>query len=161
MTNYGWATPLCWEESSKKKTRVTFDTVRRLALALANVEESTSYGTPALKVNGKLMVRLHEDGQTIVLPMPFENREQLMAEDPEKYFITDHYRNYEWVLVRLSQVSEDALRDLLQGAHRDAQTKRRRYEGGLQRPGQRVSRRAPIKPLHNPPGEHLSPGTQK
>jgi hypothetical protein len=61
--------------------------------------------------------------------MPFESREQLMADDPETYFITDHYRDYEWVLVRLSKVSEAALRDLLQGAHRDTQPKRRSHNG--------------------------------
>jgi hypothetical protein len=109
-----------------KKSRVTYNTVCDIALKLPHVEEGTSYGTRALKVKGKLMVRLREDGETIVLRMPFESREQLMADDPETYFITDHYRDYEWVLVRFSKVSEAALRDLLQGAHRDAQPKRRR-----------------------------------
>jgi hypothetical protein len=44
-----------------KKSRVTYDTVRRIALDLPQVEEGTSYGTPALKVKGKLIVRLRED----------------------------------------------------------------------------------------------------
>lgn len=81
-----------------------------MALTLPNVEESTSYGTPALKVRGKLFVRWRneEDPDTIVLKMPFEQREELMAEDAETYFITDHYRNYPWILVRLSKVHPDA-----------------------------------------------------
>jgi hypothetical protein len=110
----------------KKPLAVTYEIVRQLGLALPNVEEGTSYGTPALKVKGKLFVRLREEGDVIVLKMPFDRREALMTEDPETYFITDHYREYEWVLVRLSKVSLDALRDLLQGAHRDALPKRRR-----------------------------------
>jgi len=99
---------------------MTYDDVRKIALKLPGVEEGTSYGTPALKVKKQLFVRLKEEGDVIVLKMPFEQREALMAEDPETYYITDHYLKYEYVLVRLSKVSEDALRDLLKGAHRAA-----------------------------------------
>jgi hypothetical protein len=52
--------------------------------------------------------------------MDFEQRAELMAADPETYFITDHYLNYEWILVRLDRVDPDALRDLLLGAWRSA-----------------------------------------
>ena len=103
-----------------KKPRVTYDTVRRLGLALPGVEESTSYGTPALKVKGKLFVRLHQDLDKIVLPVPFERREEMMAADPETYFITDHYREYPYILVSLARVQPDALPDLLNLAYRTA-----------------------------------------
>jgi hypothetical protein len=79
-----------------------------------------SYGTPAFKVNGALFARLHQDGESLVLRMDFEQREALMADDPETYYITDHYLNYEWILVRLSRVQPAALRDLLRGAWRSA-----------------------------------------
>jgi len=92
---------------------VTFKDVRKFALALPNVEEATSYGTPALKVGGKLLARLKEDGESLVVGTTFEEREEMMAADPETYYITDHYLKYPWVLVRLSRVHEDALRDLL------------------------------------------------
>jgi hypothetical protein len=104
----------------KKPLPSDYETVRRIGLAFPHVEEGTSYGTPALKVKGKLFVRLREEPDTLVLKMPFEQREELMAEDPETYFITNHYRDYPWVLVRLSRVSVDALRDLLQTAYRAA-----------------------------------------
>lgn len=114
-------TALSYEVISMKKTpRITYDTVRQVALALPNVEEGASYGTPALKVKGQLIVRLREDLDSIVLKMPFDRRDELMAADPETYYITDHYREYEWVLVRLAKVHEDALRDLLQIAYRAA-----------------------------------------
>ena len=102
----------------KKNSSITFDTVRRIGLTLPGVVESTSYGTPALKVKGKLIVRMWEDGETMVLKTTFEERDELMAADPETYFITDHYLNYEYVLVNLKRVSEEALSDLLRGAHR-------------------------------------------
>lgn len=109
-----------------KRQPVTYDTVRRVALALPDVQEGTSYGTPALKVKGKLFVRLHQDLDKIVVKMPFDRREELMAADPKTYFITDHYRDYPWVLVSLSKVHEDALPDLLKTAHRAASPQRNR-----------------------------------
>ena len=102
------------------KQPVTYDTVRRLALTLANVKEGTSYGTPALKVKGKLFVRLHQDLDKIVVRMPFDRREEMIAADPETYFITDHYRDYPWILVSLARVHADALPDLLNIAYRSA-----------------------------------------
>jgi hypothetical protein len=106
---------------------MTFDDVRRIALALERVEEGTSYGTPAFKIHGKLIARLREDGETLVVGMDFDQREELLAADPDTYYLTDHYRYYPWILVRLPRVHPDALRDLLGGAVRLAsvQTPRR------------------------------------
>lgn len=104
----------------KKSQKITYDTVRRIALTLPNVKESTSYGTPALKVKDKLFVRLKEDNETIVLRMEFEQREAMMAEAPETYFITDHYRKYPCVLARLDKLESASLRDLLRAAYRNA-----------------------------------------
>jgi len=95
---------------------MTWEQVRKVALALPGVEDGKSYGTPALKVKKKLIVRLREEGDVIVLKMPYEERESMMAEAPEKYFITDHYKDYEWILVRLPKVSEAEMRDLLKSA---------------------------------------------
>jgi hypothetical protein len=104
---------------------VTFEQVRKIALALQNVEEGTSYGTAAFKTGGKLLARLKEDGDSLVVGTTFEEREDMMAADPETYYITDHYLKYPWVLVRMSRVSPDTLRDLLNRALRLASTKNR------------------------------------
>jgi hypothetical protein len=77
------------------------------------VERSTSYGTPAIKAGGKLVARLKEDGDSLVIGTTYEERAELLAAEPEIYYITDHYLNAPWVLVRLSRVHPDALRDLL------------------------------------------------
>ena len=105
---------------------VTFKDVRRLVSSLKGVEEGTSYGTPAFKIGGKLIARLKEDGESLVVGTTFEEREEMMAAEPEAYYITDHYLKYPWVLVRLSRVSPDALRDLLNRALRLASAKPRR-----------------------------------
>src|SRR5882762_4947214 len=103
--------------------KVTYETVREIARALPNVEEGTSYGTPAFKVRGKMFIRLKEDGETIVLKTSYEEREELMAHDGETYFITDHYLNYPYILVRLERVTPDVLRELIAISHRLAGSK--------------------------------------
>ena len=104
---------------------LTFDTVRKIGLELAGVEESTSYGTPALKVRGKLFARLKEDRETLVVRTDRDAREELIAAAPDTYYVTDHYLNYPWVLVHLSRVHPDALRDLLHAAWQLASPKRK------------------------------------
>jgi hypothetical protein len=104
---------------SRKKPGL-YDTLWRLALALPEVEEGTSYGTPAFKVKGKLIARLKEDGESLVILIDFEERERLLKADPETFYITDHYLNYPSVLVRLPRVRATALRDLLEKAWRGA-----------------------------------------
>ena len=108
----------------KKSEPVTYETVRQIALTLPGAEEGTSYGTPACKVKGKLFARLHQDGESLVIGVDFEEREVLMAAAPEKFYITDHYLNYPWMLVRLSAVRRDEIRDLLIQSWRRAAPRR-------------------------------------
>jgi hypothetical protein len=105
-------------KSVTKRLAVTFEQVRLAGLAFPGVQDSTSYGTPALKVRGKLLARLHQSGECIVLRADLLDREILMQSDPHVFFITDHYRDYPWVLVRFSAVSADALPDLIERAWR-------------------------------------------
>jgi hypothetical protein len=99
---------------------MTFEAIRKMALALDHVDEATSYGTPAFKVRGALFARLRDDLGALVVRMAIDERQELIAADPDTYFITDHYLNYPWILVRLARVSPDAMRDLLRMAWRSA-----------------------------------------
>jgi hypothetical protein len=93
---------------------MTFDDVRAIALAWPGVEDSTSYGTPALKVNGKFLTRLREDGDSLVIKgVELDERDMLMEADPEVFYITDHYRDWPTILVRLSNAHPDTVRSLL------------------------------------------------
>jgi hypothetical protein len=97
---------------------ITYEQLKREALTLADVEESTSYGTPALKVRGKLMVRLKEDLENVVLRTQWEDRERLMTLYPNAFHITDHYRAHPWVLLRLSAAPRAHVAKWLQDAWR-------------------------------------------
>jgi hypothetical protein len=104
------------------KSKVDFDTVRSIGLALPGVEESTAYGNPALKVNGQLLacVPAHRSAEpnSLVVRVDFEERADLLATAPDVYYVTEHYVGYTAVLVRLSQVNPGMLRDLLGMAHK-------------------------------------------
>ncbi|WP_375765885.1 MmcQ/YjbR family DNA-binding protein [Archangium gephyra] len=104
--------------------RVSFETVRQLALALPGIEEGTSYGTPALKVRGRLLARLREDGETLVIKIDFSDRDLLMQAEPDTFFVTDHYVSHPLMLVRLASVRREQLRILLEDAWRCAAPKR-------------------------------------
>ena len=65
------------KRSSKTKP-VTFETVRQIAQTLPGAEEGTSYGTPAFKVKGKLFARLHQDGESLVVGVDFDERAEMM-----------------------------------------------------------------------------------
>ena len=98
-------------------SKINFDLVREIALTLPDVQQSTMYGAPALKVRGKLLTcpAIHRSAEpnTIVVRIDFDQRAELIAADPDVYYLTDHYVNYATVLVRLSRINRDALRDLL------------------------------------------------
>ena len=93
--------------------RLTFDRIRKIALELPGADDGMSYGAQAVKVNGKLFVRWREDLNAIVLKTTVDEREAMMEEDPKVYFITDHYLNYEYVLVSLEHVSREVLPELI------------------------------------------------
>jgi hypothetical protein len=108
---------------------MTFEAVRKIALALDNVEEGTSYGTPAFKVRGVLIARLRDDIGALVVRMSIDDREELIAADPKTYFITDHYLNYPWILINLARVHPAAMRDLLRAAWRSASAAKKGTSG--------------------------------
>ena len=93
---------------------MTFDDIRKLTLAWPEVEDGTSYGTAALKVRKKLLARLKEDGDSlVVLGVPLDERDMLVESQPKLFYFTDHYKDYPTVLVRLSKASRASVEPLL------------------------------------------------
>lgn len=93
---------------------MTFDDVEAIALQWPGVEVGTSYGTPALKVRKKLLARLKEDGQTLVMPgVAADERDMLVETQPKIFYFTDHYRDWPIVLIRLSKARKQTVEALL------------------------------------------------
>jgi hypothetical protein len=101
---------------------VNFNAIRDIALNLPQVEESTAYGAPALKVRGKLLacvpVNREAEPDSLLVRVDLDDRAELIAADPAVYYTTDHYAAYPSVLVRLPLIHPDSLRDLLRMAHK-------------------------------------------
>ena len=104
------------------QVEIDFDTVRRIALQLPGVEASTTYGSNSLKIRGKLLACIpsHKSAEpgSLVVRIPFDQRVELMGAAPDVYYLPDHYVNYPSVLVRLSRIRPDELRDLLERSWR-------------------------------------------
>ena len=107
-----------------RHARVTLATLRRLALAFPGVEEGLSYGTPGFRVRGKFLARLWEDGETLVVQCGDNERDFRLKADPRTFFVTEHYRGYHAVLVRLARVREADLQEVLEEAWRRRAPKR-------------------------------------
>lgn len=99
-----------------------FTPVEAIGRTLPDVEVTTTWGQPTLKVRGKMFacIASHKSAEpnTLVVMMDFADRDALIEEDPGTYYLKDHYVGYPCVLVRLSRINPDALRDLVVGAHR-------------------------------------------
>jgi hypothetical protein len=94
-----------------------FERVVRCAVHLPEVERSTSYGTPSLKVKGKSFARMKEKMEGVLVVMvPLGLKEALIEAEPEKYFETAHYSGWPAMLVRLDAVSEEELINRLECA---------------------------------------------
>ncbi|WP_458758279.1 MmcQ/YjbR family DNA-binding protein [Afipia sp. TerB] len=93
---------------------MTFDDVEAVALQWPGVEVGTSYGTPALKVRKKLLARLKEGGETLVMPgVGFDERDMLIETQPKVFFFTYHYRDWPIVLIRLPRARKQTVEALL------------------------------------------------
>ena len=106
----------------RKKTQLTVDTVLEIGQKLPGTEAATAYGSPALKVNCRMYAcvainKAAEPNTLVVYVADFEQRDALLAEEPDTYYMKPHYESYPVVLVRLARVTRDALEDLLRGAH--------------------------------------------
>lgn len=81
---------------------------------MPGTEQSTSYGTPAIKVKGKLLSRLRTEAEgSLALRCGILDRQILLQSDPESFFLTDHYRDYPWILVRLDKISKSSLTEVV------------------------------------------------
>lgn len=107
----------------------SFRAVEAIGRTLPDVEVTTTWGQPTLKVRGRMFVCIasHKSAEpgTLVVMMDFANRDALIEEDPGTYYLKEHYIGYPCVLVRLSRVHPDALRGLVIGAHRYVSAKSR------------------------------------
>jgi hypothetical protein len=127
------------EKDGDDHRRHTFATIEAIGGALPDVDVTTAWGQPALKVHGKMFVCMASnksaEPDSLVVMMAFADRDALVEDDPATYYLKDHYLSYPCVLVRLTRIRLDALRDLVVGAHRFVNTQTRSKSNAGGRPG--------------------------
>ncbi len=94
---------------------MTWDDVVAIGIAFPAVEVGTAYGTPAMRVNGKFMGRLREDGETLAIRCGPEEQPLRRGAD-DFLLLTPHYDNSPMVLVALPRASERLVRELVEDA---------------------------------------------
>ena len=106
----------------------------RVALSMPGAEESTSYGTPAVKVRGKLMSRWRTEAEgALAIRCDLLDRQILLLTQPDIFFLTDHYRDYPIILMRAEKASQEVMVDAVERAWRlvaPAKLVRERDENG-------------------------------
>lgn len=97
-------------------------------LPLPGVTHKMCFDDPAFYVNNKIFCSIKEKKE--LLGVHTVEREKWIALDPHTFFITPHYQNYKYMLVRLETVSPDDLKQLLMTAYLARATKKliRQYE---------------------------------
>jgi hypothetical protein len=133
------------EEDGDKHRGHTFAAVEAIGRTLPDVEVTTAWGQPALKVHGKMFVCIasHKSAEpnSLVVMMAFADRDALVQDDPATYYLKTHYLNHPCVLVRLTRIRLDALRDVVVGAHRFVSSQMRsKSDAGSRRGTARPSR---------------------
>jgi hypothetical protein len=97
----------------------SYERYLKVALALPGTEASTSYGTPAVKVRGKILSRWRTEAEgALAIRCDFLDRQILLQAQPDVFFLTDHYFNYPMILMRIEKVSRDVLMDVAERAWR-------------------------------------------
>jgi hypothetical protein len=97
----------------------SYERYLKIALALPGAEASTSYGTPSVKVRGKIMSRWRTEAEgAVAIRCDFLDRQILLQAQSEVFFLTDHYVNYPMILMRIEKASRDVLMDVVERAWR-------------------------------------------
>ncbi|MDN5918467.1 MAG: MmcQ/YjbR family DNA-binding protein [Pseudonocardia sp.] len=110
----------------------SWDDVVRIGCALPEVEESTSYRTPSLKVRGKGFARLRTEAEGgLMLTCPMEEKEALLSSGDPAFYTTPHYDGYGSILIDLTRIDLDQLAELVEDAWRGKAPKTvlRRHDG--------------------------------
>ena len=100
--------------------------VLEIAERFPGVEATRAYGTPCIKVDGKILARLRSESEGgLALRCDFPERQMLMQADPQAFYVTDHYIDWPMVLIDLAEVRWAAMPGLIETAWRMVASKKR------------------------------------
>lgn len=111
-----------------------FETVKNIALTFPFTEESVSHeGTPSVKVRGKLMCRLHDNGEFIPIRLNFELRDKYLEKYPEFFHLPDHFKPYPYICMWINCCDRTLLTEILELSWKELVTKKQVLEYELRK----------------------------
>ena len=130
----------------KKAARgVTAAQLKKIALSFPEASEKSSYGKPAFAVGKKFFTRLRaEDNSIVFIVDDMHTRDMMLELDPKTYFITDHYKDYPSVLVRMERITPEELQAMLERRWRKIAPKKLVKEME-EKPAQKLTKRKAAK----------------
>ena len=106
--------------SSARRSAMTepigsWDEAVAFALTLPDTELSTSYGKPAVKVNGRAFLYTgHEDKTSFGVAIDLDTVEMLKETDPDTFWQTPHYEGWPAVLIRFGSADPERVRAMIE-----------------------------------------------
>lgn len=100
-----------------------FNDVFAIASTFPGAVRSTTHGTPSVKLGTKFLLREREPGILALQRPSIDERDMLIEADPDLFFITDHYRDYRYVLIRMDRLTPEHFRALFETIWREKATK--------------------------------------
>jgi hypothetical protein len=98
---------------------------RKIALSFEGASEGPYFGKPAIFVAEKFLTRVHHKEDAVVLAIgSMEMRDVMLEAEPKLFYITDHYKNFPYLLARLSKLTKETLKDLLTARVKQIETKK-------------------------------------
>jgi hypothetical protein len=88
----------------------------KIALSLPGTEEVLWFKKPAVFVHDQFLTKVHDKEDAMTLRVSsMEMRDMMLEAEPELFYITDHYRNFPFVLARLKTLTPKVLKEMLVG----------------------------------------------
>jgi hypothetical protein len=88
------------------------------ALSLPGTELSTSYGKPAVKVNGRAFLYTgHEDRTSFGVAIDLDTVELLKETDPDTFWQSPHYEGWPAILIRYDSRDPERVREIVERSH--------------------------------------------
>ena len=108
-----------------KFNNADFEPVKKIALTFPGAEESVSHeNTPSVKVRGKLMCRLHDNGEFIPIHLAFEIRDKYLDSHPEIFHLPEHFKAYPYICMWLHNYDTNLLKEILELSWRGLASKK-------------------------------------
>jgi hypothetical protein len=89
---------------------------RKIMLSIPGVDERPYFNKPSIFIHDRFLTKVHDKEDAVTLQVgSMEMRDMMLEAEPKLFYITDHYRKFPFVLVRLSALTRTVLKDLLVG----------------------------------------------